>query len=220
MDRHPAGPLERSVTRRNPTWKLDGHTVETEYDIGVPGWFYTIKGWGQRFGAFGDENEAMRDAVKRIAELPKPIAVLGDKDPIENDGGIIYQHPDGGYSMRYFNTYSDEDRVAVYDFGIDDPKGLTWVDWGAVAQSHGLSQSELEDMLAPDADIVTRGHAYIDAAGHYGFGNLSEPDDMTMEEATERWGHEVDAAHEAWARRPRDPRLPNPSAIKERLLAY
>jgi hypothetical protein len=124
--------------------------------------------------------------------------VIGDMNPIEHDGGVVYTGEYGTY-VRYFQGWSDGEgpRVSVYDFCVEDDVGedLTWVDWKSVAECVGLKEEELRAYFAAPNPLA-RAQVYESVAAHYGFGELdSMPRKMTPEEAEKEFGEFVDAAH-------------------------
>jgi hypothetical protein len=208
--------LAKRARRGNPIWRVGAHTVETQYDYDMRGWAYQVDGTGEWHGPFDDEHAAMNAAISAVAELPAPLLGIGDVDPFQHDGGIIYRHDDR-YFMRYFETYGD-DRVSVFTFDIDEPwEDLTWVEWAKVADTHGRLLSELEKDAKSD-DVLTRAEVYRDVAGHYGFSEFdSYPDHMSSEEAQKRYGADLKAVKEARHRELHS----NPTAeIKARMLAW
>lgn len=126
----------------------------------------------------------------------KYIGIIGDVNPIEHWGGIIY---DAGYGphVTYFQSY--EDMVSVYDFPIEDNvlEDLNWVDWNAVAKSIGMPVSELKEH-AVSPNVFARASVYEAVGGYYGFGELDPyAEEMTIKQAERKWGRAVDAAHRA-----------------------
>jgi len=182
--------------RKNPNWVVDGHEVHTRYDVGVQGWFYQIDGVGKWHGSFIDEHEAIRAGIAAVAELPKPLFIVGD-DPLRHDGGVVYQRGEH-YFMRYFQTYGDDkDKVMIYTFPVEKPyEDLDWVDWQQLASSMDCEVEDIESAASSDK-LVTRANVYLDVGMYYGFSELdSYADSMSFEEANEQYGRDIKAAHE------------------------
>lgn len=124
--------------------------------------------------------------------------VIGDRNPIEHDGGVVYTGDHGTY-VRYFQGWDDGEgsRVSVYHFCVEDNVGedLVWVDWKAVAKCAGLKEEELRAHFTV-SNPLARAQVYELVAGHYGFGELDHmPREMTLEEAEKEFGEFVDTAH-------------------------
>lgn len=130
----------------------------------------------------------------------KYIGVIGDMNPIEHWGGVIY---DAGYGphMTYFQSYDaeGEEMVSVYDFPIDDNalEDLNWVDWDAVASYIDMDVDELKGH-ATSNNILARASVYEAVGSYQGFGELDpNQQEMTLKSAEGKYGRAVDAAHRA-----------------------
>lgn len=128
------------------------------------------------------------------------IGVIGDVNPIEHQGGVIY---DAGYGphLLYFQPWSDEgdDMVSVYEIPIGDDvlEDLSWVDWNEVADFIGMDESELRSHARSD-NVHARASTVEAVGSYYGFGELDpQVIDVTYEHAEDKWGDAVDAAHRA-----------------------
>lgn len=126
--------------------------------------------------------------------------VIGDMNPIEHDGGVVYDRGHG-VEVLYFQGYTHlgVQRVSVYEFMVEDDvaKELNWVDWKAVAECVGLKEEELRAYTdAPNP--IARAQVYESVAANYGFSELDHrPEEMTLEQAEEKYGDFVDRAHAA-----------------------
>ena len=129
-------------------------------------------------------------------EEKKYLGTIGDSDPITHWGGFV---SDSGYGphLTYFQSY--EDRVSIYGVFIEDDvyAELDWVDWDAVSQYADVSKADLRKYGSSE-DPLARAQVYETVAGYYGWGEFDfYPQDITLEEAEEIYGPEVDAAHPA-----------------------
>lgn len=123
---------------------------------------------------------------------------LGDVNPIEHDGGVVY---DSGYGVEvlYFQNAEEDSRVTVIRFAVKDDAvdDLSWADWDAVASFIGMDVDEFKGDGASE-NPVTRARVYEGVGGYHGFSNLdSYPREMTRDEAEAEYGPFVDEAHEA-----------------------
>ena len=129
----------------------------------------------------------------------KYIGHIGDMDPIEHWGGIIYDAgygPHLTYFQSWFNESANRHQVTVYDFPIEDDvvKDLDWVNWDDVANSIGMDVEKLKGYGRSD-NIFARASTYEAVAGYYGFHELdSDPQEMTMGRANQKYGRAVAAA--------------------------
>lgn len=148
--------------------------------------------------AEGTRGKGKRKRKKRKANMSDEITyfgIIGDRNPIEHWGGVVY---DSGYgpTVKYFQSYDDE-RVSIYDVSIDDDvvKENDWVDWKGVASYTGQSTSDLRK-YGKSKDPLARASVVEAAASYHGWDEFdSYPEDMTIEEAEEKYGPFVDAAH-------------------------
>lgn len=153
-----------------------------------------------------------------------PWGIIGDRNPIEHWGGIIYRKPGNQYSMVYFQSYDDSDddgMVSVFEFDIEDDvvEDLNWVKWDAVANYIGMPVDELKEH-ARSSNVHARASVYESVAGYYGFGNLDhDQQEMTLKEAERKFGRTVDAALRAEnARRSKNPETLPSNKLKSKLL--
>jgi hypothetical protein len=133
--------------------------------------------------------------------------ILGDLNPIEHDGAVVYT-AGGGVEVLNFKGWHDDEgpRVSVSRFPVGDNvlSDLSWAEWGAVASYIGMPEDELKE-LAGDERILARAQVYLDVAAYHGFVNLdSSPQELTLAEAEEQYGKFVDEAHAAPKRMMRD----------------
>ena len=175
--------------RRNPDWIMDGHTVEVEER--PKGWYYDLH--GHEHGPFDTHDDAVKDAARVIGKLAAPIGTIGDVDPIEHDGGIIYRKGEPpSYYMVYFQGYGDE-RVSVYNVPI--PMRMNLLDIVEVDMDEMATSPEHRKRLerwAKSSDPVDRASFY-EEIGHYrGFMELDhQPEDMPRETAEAMWGKDL-----------------------------
>lgn len=128
--------------------------------------------------------------------------IIGDMNPIEHDGGVVYQNdPDQSPEVVYFRGWHDDEgpRVTVATFCVEDNvlEDLTWVDWDSVASYIGMDVEELKGHAVSD-NVVARACVYESVASHSGFMNLdSQPRELTLEQAEKEYGEFVDKCHAA-----------------------
>lgn len=139
----------------------------------------------------------------------KPYGIIGDGNPIEYGGGIVYKESGSDrYRLIYFQPY-DEDLVSVSDINIarDVAADLNWVDWKKVAQFIDMGLDELKQHSF-STDPLARADVYAAVGSYHGFIEL-DPDqqEMTIRQAERKFGRSVDAAHRAQSKR----RSGNPS---------
>jgi len=143
----------------------------------------------------------------------KYIGTLGDINPIEHGGAIVYQSPYGGFEMMYFEPVEDD--VYVYDqIGLDKylAEDLSPSDWENLASYIGMSVSELKALDFSDPMIL--GELAMIIGEYSGFENALNADAemMTIKQAERKYGRAVDAAHAAANRR----RNPKPKPMRMR----
>lgn len=125
--------------------------------------------------------------------------IIGDMNPIEHDGGVVFDNGHGP-EVIYFQGWHDDEtgpRVSVYEFMVDDNvvDDLGWVDWASVASCIGMEVEELKGHAVSD-NVLARAQVYESVAAHSGFSELdSQPRHMSLEEAEEEYGAFVDKAH-------------------------
>jgi len=129
----------------------------------------------------------------------RQIGQIGDVDPIEYGGGIVFAGEDGGSPrVEYFaglEATPDPLRATIYrvDVGTDKAdlvSSLDWVDWDDVAGMLGLDS---DDYLALPAWNSAEGRAAVveDVASHYGLNELDHyPSQLSVTEIAEGWGME------------------------------
>ena len=128
--------------------------------------------------------------------------IIGDMNPIEHDGGVVYQEgEDQSPEVLYFQGWTDDEgpRVTVSTFCVEDNvlEDLTWVDWDSVASYIGMEVGELKGHAASD-NVLARAQVYESVAGYCGFGELdSQPRELTLEQAEKEYGEFVDSCHAA-----------------------
>jgi hypothetical protein len=126
--------------------------------------------------------------------------ILGDVNPIEHDGGVVYT-TEHGVEVVYFQSWGeDEDpRVTVSRFSVEDNvlTDLSWAGWDAIASYIGMPEDELKELAVSD-NVLVRAQVYVDVAAYHGFVNLDgEPQELTLAAAEEQFGKFVDEAHAA-----------------------
>lgn len=138
------------------------------------------------------------------------LGTIGDVNPIEYGGGIVFAPKEEGYSPTLEVTYGlDDDSVNVIeddegstklklyrvDIADDASTDLSWVDWEGVARSIGSTESQLLKE-ARSKDLMARVYAYESAAGYYGWQTFdSRPLDITARELDGRWFDGDDYGH-------------------------
>lgn len=143
----------------------------------------------------------------------KYIGTLGDMNPIEYGGAIVYQSPYGGYEMTYFDPFGDD--VYVYE-GIQLDKwlveDLTADDWKNLAENVDMSVSKLKGMDYSDPMIL--GELAMLIGQYSGFENAlnADAEKMTLGQANRKYGRAVVAAHAAADKR----RNPKPKPMRMR----
>lgn len=128
-------------------------------------------------------------------------AVIGDLNPIEHDGGVVFDRGHGPEVVYFQGWHHDEEgpQVCVATFMVEDDvlEDLDWVDWKSVADLNGMEVDELKKW-AKSEDVVDRALVYERVAAYCGYGELdSQRRDMPLEEAEKEFGEFVDAAHAA-----------------------
>jgi hypothetical protein len=126
--------------------------------------------------------------------------IIGDVNPIEHDGGVVYT-TEHGVEVLYFKGWHDDDgpRVTVSRFPVEDDvlKDLSWADWSEVASYIGMPEDELKAHAVSD-NVLARAQVYVEVASYCGFVNLDgEPQELTLAVAEEQFGEFVDEAHAA-----------------------
>jgi len=107
-------------------------------------------------------------------EKTKVLGVLGDLDPVEHGGGVVFETRYGPW-VQYFEPYGyhEGSDVIVSDFPVDCPMSL-FSDNGdveKVASSFGMSAEDLREEARSD-DPVRRADVYLAYARYYGMINL------------------------------------------------
>jgi len=126
--------------------------------------------------------------------------VIGDMNPIEHDGGVVFDRGHGA-EMVYFRGWHDDEgpRVTVYELTIADDvvADASWVDWDSVASCIGMDVDELKG-YGTDENVLARAQVYESISAAYGFREFdSQPQELTLEEAEKEYGDLVDRAHAA-----------------------
>lgn len=115
------------------------------------------------------------------------IGRVGDVNPIEYEGGIVYRHK--GVSCVEYYVPSPEDSqtqdIEVYEFEIEDHD---WIEWHYVNKSCGCDYGpETFENLNERARILDAANALISAGFYYGMRNLDDyPLTLTPREAERR----------------------------------
>lgn len=138
-------------------------------------------------GSFGPQENP-------VAEGTVVMGIIGDSNPIEHTGGVVY---DAGYGPHviYFQPY--QDRVSIYTVPIDDNvvNDLNWVDWKAVSEYVDQTYGDLAK-YGRSSSPVARATVIEAAGGYHGWAEMDpDPQDMTIQAAEDLYGDLVDAAH-------------------------
>ena len=123
--------------------------------------------------------------------------IIGDINPIEHDGGVVFDRGHG-VEVLYFRSYEHVgvSRTSVYEFMVEEDvlKDLTWVKWADVASFIGMDEEELRGHAVSD-NILARAQVYETVGSYAGFAELDDrPQEMTLEQAEEKYGDFVDRA--------------------------
>jgi hypothetical protein len=135
-----------------------------------------------------------------MREATKFYGIIGDVNPIDHDGGVVYQNgEDQSPEVLYFQGWHDDEgpRVTVSSFNVEDNvlEDLPWVDWDSVASCIGMDVEELKGYAVSD-NVLARAQVYESVAAHSGFGELDTyPRHMSLEEAEKEYGEFVDKCH-------------------------
>ncbi len=125
----------------------------------------------------------------------KPIGVIGDMNPIEHWGGIVYETP-YGIEMLYFQESEGTVYVHRIDISDDVIADLNWVDWKDVSSYTGVSVTELKEAARSD-NALARAQVYEAVGSYHGFSELDlEPEVLSLEAAEKKYGADADAAHQ------------------------
>lgn len=135
-----------------------------------------------------------------MSETTKFHGIIGDLNPIEHDGGVVYEK-DHGVEVLYFKGWHDDEgpRVTVSRFSVEGNviEDLDWAEWKGVASYIGMPEEELRGYAVSD-NVLARAQVYESVAQYCGFINLDgEPQELTLEQAEEQYGKFVDEAHGA-----------------------
>jgi len=135
-----------------------------------------------------------------MSETTKFHGIIGDVNPIEHDGGVVFER-EHGVEVVYFQGWTNEEgpRVTVSRFSVEENalEDLSWADWDAVASYIGLEAQALKE-YATAPNPIARAQVYESVAQYCGFVNLDqEPRELTLEEAEEEYGKFVDECHAA-----------------------
>jgi len=125
----------------------------------------------------------------------KPIGIIGDVNPIEHWGGIVYE-TSYGPQLLYFQE--SEDTVYVHNVTIEDDvwADVNWADINEIAQYTGVSTEELRE-AGSSSNPLARAQVYEAIASYNGWSNFDDqPETMTVKQAERKYGSAVDAAHE------------------------
>lgn len=143
-----------------------------------------------------------RGAKKTKKNPMKLYGVIGDLNPIDYGGGVVFEIDDGPHVI-YFKEWGDEDTVGTFTVPIEDNlvDDTPWWDWDDVARSTGIEASELQKAGA-SKDPIARAQVLETLASYYGWSAFDHaPEVLSREEAEERYGPMVDAAHAAFRAR-------------------
>ena len=131
--------------------------------------------------------EAYRIAQERQQE-PRIVGHIGDVNWPEYDGGPIYRHPDGSYSLNYIIVDEERPRWYVYRVGLDKEPLPDWVDPTDVAPD--ATTLLRKNWNSPN--VRKRAWARWDVANYYGWDELdSYPLVLTRREIQSRYRRRV-----------------------------
>ena len=131
-----------------------------------------------------------QDWSPREGDWPKlrVIANLGDKDPYEHGGFIVFevvQREGRTIEAELWNEPGEDGQAEVFRFVIepDVMQDLAWVDWERIASSM-LEQASLEQVreMSRSPDPLVRANLYHAVGAYYGWGEL-DGDPMVMNRA-------------------------------------
>ena len=134
--------------------------------------------------------EAYRIAQERQQE-PRIVGSIGDVNWPAYDGGPIYKHPDGSYTLEYVVVdENDQPRPRYYVYRVDlDKEPLPdWVDPSDVAETMGITSPTALRKNWNSPDVRRRAWARWDVANYHGWENLdSYPLVLTRREVQRRY---------------------------------
>jgi len=124
--------------------------------------------------------------------------IIGDCNPIEHGGGVVYEN-EHGIEVVYFRGWSDDygPRVSIARFTVEKSviEDLPWVDWKGVASFIGVNEEALLEYAVAN-NVLARAQVYESIGSYHGFQNLDhEQRELTLEEAENEYGELVDRAH-------------------------
>lgn len=164
--------------------------------IDKEGW-HTVKVYDRKDNPKRSRNRAKKRTSRR-RNAPKgwkPIGVIGDRNPIEHWGGIVYQTP-YGFQMIYFQESEGTVWAHTVDVGEDPMADLDWVDWNAVAEYTGASLDEIREASKSEKYPLARAQVVEAAASYVGWSELDwSPETLTLAKAERKFGKDVDRAH-------------------------
>lgn len=124
---------------------------------------------------------------------------LGDANPIEHGGGIVYSGEDEQIQVLYFTPYGG-DRVSIYQVFLDDDetKNCDWADLESVASYTGIDLDELRT-AGSSPDPQYRAMFLEEIARFHGWGELTagESQESTIEAAEKAYDELFEAAWKA-----------------------
>ena len=150
---------------------------------------------GAASGVYLKDRFDQRKAKKNPMKL---YGVIGDVNPIEHGGGVVFEE-DYGPHLIYFQEWGDEDTIAVFTVPIEDDlvSNTPWWDWQDVSRLVGMDPRVMRK-LGASSDPMERAAVLEMVAGYYGWSSFDNtPDVMQMAEAEARYGAMIDAAHRA-----------------------
>ncbi len=117
------------------------------------------------------------------------LGTIGDINPIEYGGGIVYKEYDSLCLEFTHGIEEDEKTATVYRIPIEEDifDDLCWVDLEDVASCCGYEVEEIE-AFGRDKDPVVRAQVLADIGGYYGFHELDYyPLVLSVDDLETRW---------------------------------
>lgn len=135
----------------------------------------------------------------------KFFGIIGDVNPIEHSGGVVFQDltnaegEEAAPEVLYFDSWTNaegEDRVTLYRFCVDfNLLDESWVDVEAICNYCDLDEAAFRK-ASNSENPLARACVYEAVASYNGYSLFDDtPQEMTLEEAEEKYGDFVDACH-------------------------
>ena len=141
-----------------------------------------------------------RSSLVKRAELNKMriYGMVGDADPIEHGGGVVYPSEYGPQLAFWHEKYEEDyygdsepvpSPITVYrtDVPEDVMAEYGWVDFESIAQQYGMEMHEMR-AWSRHPDALNRANLVYEVARTQGYGEIDHyPIEMTAEEIQIRW---------------------------------